>query len=267
MSATPNIEALPLVDDDSGEDWLRVAINTSSLRPEDLPKIGTAYKDTSLQTANGRMDLFQDYILRKYTNGPDSIRFAHFLKAKTDEEADTPYKSKPDSKTFVWPIVAHTFVLETDSTFTVTRTRPNGRTTYKTPTQRGRINYTPETFALCRTVTDFFISDRPFKIPAHIQLVTGRIEWVVDGKTKTLDCLHPEFILPAGDGIFNPIEIQGDTSTLDLTLGNRRRFPGTPLKDWKPIVIADNQEELPSGHYQRRRTRIFPPKRPKLASI
>jgi hypothetical protein len=266
MSITANIEAEPLVDEDSGEDWLRVAINTSKLRPEDLPKIGTAYKDTSLQTTNGRMDLFQDYVLRKYVNGPPSIRFAHFLKPKTDEEANTPYKTEENSKTFVWPIVAHAWVLETDSTFTITRTRANG-TTVKTPTQRGRIVYTPETFALCKTVTDYFISDRPFKIPNHIQLVTGRIEWIVDGKSKTLDCLHPEFILPAGDAVFNPIEIQGDTSSLDVTLGNRRRFPATPLKDWKSIVIADDPVELESGHYQRRRTRIFPPKRPKLASL
>lgn len=266
MSATPNIEALPLVDDDSGEDWLRVAINTSSLRPEDLPKIGTAYKDTSLHTANGRMDLFQDYLLRKYTNGPDSIRFAHFLKAKTEDEALTPYKSIPDNEHFEWPQVIKSWVRAQDPSVTITRTRPGG-TTYKVPKDFALIVGYPQTFRSCRIVTDYFLSDTPFNIPEHAYPDPSPLEWILNGSPDSINGLHPEMLLPRGTGSINTVEIQGDTTTYNPTLGNLRHFPATLMKDWASFILRDKQEETEAGHYRRIRTRIFPPKRPPLQSL
>ena len=266
MSATPNIEALPLVDDDSREDWLRVAINTSSLRPEDLPKLGTAYKDTSLQTANGRMDLFQDYVLRKYTNGPDSIRFAHFLKSKTEDEALTPYKKEDNNEHFEWPAVIKAWVRAQDPTVTITRTRSNG-TTYKAPKEFALVSGYPQTFRACRTITEYFLSDQPFSIPEHAYPDPSPIEWILNGSADSINGLHPEMFLPRGTENFNTIEIQGDSGAYNPTLGNRRRFPATLMKDWDTFILRDKQDETEAGHYRRIRTRIFPPKRPPLQSL
>ena len=257
MSATPNIEALPLVDDDSREDWLRVAINTSSLRPEDLPKIGTAYKDTSLQTANGRMDLFQDYILRKYTNGPDSIRYAHFLKAKTEDEANPPYKSIPDSKHYDWPTVLHAVAFAEDPEYPITETRPGDRTV-SVPRLRARPITTEGTFALCKTLTDYYLSDTPFDIPPHPQPVAGAVTWVVNNTETSLTCLHDDLDLPARGQNWNIVNIAGDASVIGPPTATRH-FPATIFTNWEPFTIADAQEETEAGHYRRRRTRLFPP--------
>lgn len=264
MSATPNIEALPLVDDDSGEDWLRVAINTSSLRPEDLPKIGTAYKDTSLQTTNGRMDLFQDYLLRKYTNGPDSIRYAHFLKAKTQDEANTPYKSIKSSKHYDWPTVLHAVAFADDNEYPVTETRP-GRTV-TVPRKRARAITTESAFALCQTLTRYYLNDSPFDIPTHPQPVAGAVTWVVNNTETSLVCLHDDLELPARGQTWNVTDIVGQTDAVGSPT-QKRLFPATPFIDWQPFTIADDQEELPSGHYRRRQTILFPPTSAELMSL
>lgn len=275
MSATPNIEALPLVDDDSGEDWLRVAINTSSLRPEDLPKIGTAYKDTSLQTTNGRMDLFQDYILRKYTNGPDSIRYAHFLKAKTDEEANTPYKTVPGSKHYDWPTVLHAVAFANDSEYPVTETLPGPaptsgqQTTTRTvsvPRKRARAIVTEGAFALCRTVTKYYLSDAPFLIPTHPQPVPAAVNWVINNSETSLVCLHTDMDLPARGQSWNITEIAGEIEVVGNP-SRTRHFPATPFVDWQPFTIADTQDETPAGHYRRIVTLIYPPTSAELSSL
>lgn len=266
MSVTKSPEAEPLVDEDSGEDWLRIAINTTNLRPEDLPKHGTAYKDTSLNTTTGRMDLFQDYVLRKYVNGPPSIRYAHFLKPKTATEAATPYKFIPDNEHFEWPQVIKSWVLAQDPTITVTRTRPGG-TTYKTPTDIALIVGYPQTFRSCRILTEYFLSDQPFAIPEHAYPDPGPLEWILNGRPDSINGLHPEMRLPRGTGSFNTSEIQGDTTTYNPTLGTRRHFPATLMEDWASFILRDKQTETEAGHYRRIRTRIFPPKRPPLQSL
>ena len=63
------------------------------------------------------------------------------------------------------------------------------------------------------------------------------------------------------------IEIQGDSGAYNPTLGNRRRFPATLMKDWDTFILRDKQDETEAGHYRRIRTRIFPPARPPLQSL
>lgn len=273
MSATPNIEALPLVDDDSGEDWLRVAINTSSLRPEDLPKIGTAYKDTSLQTANGRMDLFQDYILRKYTNGPDSIRFAHFLKAKTAAEALIPYKTVPGSKHYDWPTVLHAIAFADDPEYPVTETRPgpnpatgSGNRTVTVPRKRARPIITKGAFALCKTVTYYYLGNEPFDIPTHPQPVDDTVTWVINNDETSLACLHTDIELPARGQSWNITDIAGDVDVVGNP-SQKRLFPATPFTTWQPFTIADTQDETEAGHYRRIVTIIYPPPSAELSSL
>jgi hypothetical protein len=257
MSTTANIESEVLVDDDSGEEWLRIAINTAQIRPGTLPAIGTAYKDATLPAAKTRIDLYGTYILRKYVNGPPGIRFAHFLKPKTEDQANTPYKSIPDSKHYDWPTVLHAVAFAEDPEYPVTETRPGPRTV-SVPRLRARPITTEGTFALCKTVTDYYLSDTPFDIPPHPQPVAGAVTWVINNTETSLTCLHDDLDLPARGQNWNIVNIAGDASVISPPT-DTRHFPATVFTTWEPFTIADAQEETEAGHFRRRRTRLFPP--------
>ncbi len=257
MSTTANIESEVLVDDDSGEEWLKIAINTAQIRPDTLPKLGTAYKDANVQTAKARIDLYGHLILRKYTNGPPGIRFAHFLQSKTEDQAAIPYKSIPDSKHYDWPTVLHAVAFAEDPEYPITETRP-GERTVSVPRLRARPITTEGTFALCKTVTDYYLSDTPFDIPPHPQPVAGAVTWVINNTETSLTCLHDDLDLPARGQNWNIVNIAGDASVISPPT-DTRHFPATVFTTWEPFTIADAQEETEAGHFRRRRTRLFPP--------
>ena len=255
----------PKVDDDSGEWWFRVAISTAQIRVEDLPAVGTLYSAASLRSVNARMDKWGAYQLLKYTNGPDGYVWAHFAKSKTAEEIATPYKTLKGSKHYDWPTVLHAVAFADDNEYPVSETRPGPRTV-SVPRKRARAITTESAFALCKTLTKYYLSPDPFDIPTHPQPVAGAVSWVVNNTETSLVCLHDDLELPARGQSWNLTDIVGQADAVGSPTP-KRLFPATPFVDWQPFTIADDQEEIETGHYRRRRTIIFPPTSAELMSL
>jgi hypothetical protein len=255
----------PKVDDDSGEWWFRIAIATSQLRIEDLPALRTPYKDTALRAVNARTDLWGDYLLIKYTNGPDGYLWANFAKAKTEDQATTPYKTETGNKHYDWPTVLHAVAFADDPEYPVTETRPGPRTV-SVPRKRARAIVTESAFALCRTVTKYYLGNEPFNIPTHPQPVPAAVSWVVNNSETSLVCLHTDMDLPARGQSWNITEIAGEIEVVGNP-SRTRNFPATPFTDWQPFVIADDQQELPTGHFRRITTTLYPPTSAELSSL
>lgn len=273
MSTTANIESEVLVDDDSGEEWLRIAINTQQIRPDTLPKLGTPYKDANLPAVNARIDLYGHLTLRKYKNGPPGIRYAHFLQPKTVAEALTPYKTVPGSKHYDWPTVLHAIAFADDPEYPVTETRPGpnpatgtGNRTVTVPRKRARPIITKGAFALCKTVTHYYLGNQPFDIPTHPQPVDDTVTWVINNDETSLACLHTDIELPARGQSWNITDIAGDVDVVGNP-SQKRLFPATPFTTWQPFTIADTQDETEAGHYRRIVTIIYPPPSAELSSL
>jgi hypothetical protein len=72
--------------------------------------------------------------------------------------------------------------------------------------------------------------------------------------------------LPARGQSWNITEIAGEIEVV----GNpspTRNFPATPFIDWQPFVIADDQQELETGHYRRITTILYPPTSAELSTL
>lgn len=254
-----------LIDDDSGEEWFRIAIATSQIRTADLPALGTTYAASGLRAVNARMDLYGDYVLRRYRNGPPGYRWAHFLQSKTDATATTPYKTETGAKHYDWPTVLHAVAFAFDPEYPVTETRPGGRTV-DAPRLRARPITTESTFALCKTLTRYYLADTAFDIPTHPQPVAGAVSWVINNTETSLTCLHDDMELPARGQNWNIADIAGDASVVGPPT-QKRLYPATVFADWAPFIIRDDQEETEAGHYRRVTTTIYPPPTGELMSL
>jgi hypothetical protein len=231
----------PRVHEDSGEWWFRVAISTSQIRVEDLPPRRTAYKDTAFRAVNARMDLWGNYSLIEYVNGPQGYVYAHFAKNKTDDERTTPYYEEPGvSRHYEWPTVLHGILFAEDTEFPV-QVNIGVNLTVKRARLIARASKTERTFALCRTVVKKYLSDRPFVVVQRHQPAASEVEWVINGQPEKLVCLHDKLTLPAAGGNWS---IKYSAGRINGIPGDTRTFPATPMKDWEPFVISQSHRQL-----------------------
>jgi len=255
----------PRVHEDSGEWWFRVAIATSQIRVEDLPARLTAYKDTALRAVNARMDLWGSYILIEYVNGPAGYVWAHFAKNKTDEQKLTPYYDEPgNSDHYEWPAVLHGILFAEDSEFPVT-VNIGVNLTVKRQRLVAKEQKTERTFALCKTRVKKYLSATPFEVPHRPQPATSEVEWVINGQTFKLSCLHKELTLPAAGNNWSAKYTVGQVTGMP---GETRTFPATPMKDWEPFVTAQTHRQLEDSRlWELVEQWIIPPNRPKLPTL
>lgn len=252
-----------------GEWALRLALTERAIRPELVLTEFMRYRDLPINhTLKPDVDLWGDYILTQWEPGPAGYVFLWFAKDRSAAEIATPIEQPVEgSKHYDWPTVIHAWVKETDGNFRVTRTAPDGQTTFETPVERARLIITRSTFALCRTVTRRFLSPRPFPSKQLIQPVPGQLKWVLNGREDSITGLHPPMTLPAGEGIFNPIEIQGDLGDAVVIASNTRFFPGTPMEDWQVITIQYDSQRIATGQYLLTETKLYPPTPPERNTL
>jgi hypothetical protein len=242
----------------TGEWALRLMVSQSVVRPGYVIAEGMTYRDLRIDTAlKPEVDIWGDYVLTRVTGADGGYNAYWFGKAKTEEEAATPYKIESGSKHYDWPTILHAVAFAADNEFPVNEKRPGNRTV-AVPRLRARPIVTESAFALCRTETRYYLGTQPFNIPTHPQPVAGRVDWVTNDGAESLVCLHTDIDLPARGESWNVTEIAGDIEVVGNPMPFRH-FPATPFVDWQPFTIADNQQETESGHWERRTTIIYPP--------
>jgi hypothetical protein len=249
-----------------GEWALRLKVSQNAVRPDYVITKGMTYADLNIDRAmKPEVDLYGDYILTQVTGIDGGYNDYWFGKAKTEDQATTPYKTETGNKHYDWPTVLHAVAFADDPEYPVTETRPGPRTV-SVPRKRARAIVTESAFALCRTVTNYYLNTKPFDIPTHPQPVPAAVSWVVNNSETSLVCLHTDMDLPARGQTWNITEIAGEIEVVGNP-SRTRNFPATPFTDWQPFVIADDQQELPTGHYRRITTILYPPTAAELSSL
>jgi len=260
MTPNPNSDAIlkKVPTDIVGEYALRLIVTERHVRPDTVLTEGTTYLDLPISnTLKPDVNLWGHYILIKVTDGPEGYHSYWFGKPKTEAEKLVPYKTIPGAKHYDWPTVLHAIAFADDAEFPVTEIRPGNRSV-KVPRKRARAVKTESVFALCKTETRYYLSPTKFDIPPHPQPTPSEVVWVVNGQEDRLVCLHDDLTLPARGSSWNLTDIQGDVTDVGIP-SKTRTFPATPLTEWQPFTLDDNQRELETGHYLRTKLIIFPP--------
>jgi hypothetical protein len=250
----------------TGEWALKLLVSESAVRPDYVITDGMAYKDLRIDlSARPEVDFWGNYILTQVTDGPPGYNTYWFGKPKTEEEAFTPYYDKPgDSEHYEWPAVLHGILFAEDPEFPVT-INIGVNLTIKRERLVAKEQKTERTFALCKTRVKKYLSPTPFEVPDRPQPATSEVEWVINGQTFKLSCLHDELTLPAAGKNWSPKFTVGQVNGLPREL---RTFPATPMTDWEPFVTSQTHRQREAdGLYELIEQWIIPPNQPELTTL
>jgi len=107
----------------------------------------------------------------------------------------------------------------------------------------------------------------PFRVPLHVQPVPGVVSWDFGpGQSGEFRGLHKFESIPSRGSRF--ANIKGGRNTVGLASPNaERRFPATQMRDWGPVVLADQQSRDEAGIWIREKLVVYPPVQSRLATV
>lgn len=247
---------------DPGELAFRVAVATKDLARLALPSEGTTYAACPFPNKPRLNELaWSTYKLTQSSQAAPGWLWYYFGKPKTAEQAATAYREVTGSRHFDWPAVLYGVVFVRDNINQVRDTRPatsGSRTQIWRPGVNARKVMKPGVFALCRTLTRYYLNTEAFTLKANIQPSPGHVEWNYKEARGSMTALHDDLDLPA-DGTHYDMSANNGNITAVSRPPNQRHFPATPMTDWSAFVIEDDQRQIDSGLWQRVTTTLYPP--------
>ncbi len=185
-----------------------------------------------------------------------------YLKPKTLDEANTPFRTYTEFKNHHWPKVLQALAIVQDYTFpNVTNVISGDDTGIVTaPMNYGKYALVDDVDEGTRFVTEEFFGPIPYAIPRYAVPVTSPVHVEVLGVNYDFpNCLHPKIQVPntrTGDAML----VAGSAAGVGGAL-NGQLFPATNFETWAPYVLTDQQEQRAGGWY-RIRVRVYPPDLP-----
>lgn len=210
-----------------------------------LPPEGTLLGSAlwkSIFSADYRKNFSEFVYLFQGGNDSKGNGILHFGPNKTEEEANTPYRTTSSYDEFYWDGILYCLVFIKD----IVTSQYRVREVYVPGGKRGTM-----------FITDEFLSPVPFNVPFYEAPVPTSVTYDVPGAHGGFpECLHPRMQIPMiGGGIIT--DIIGDPQALGGDL-SRQTFPETNVLEWDERVIVDRQKLGPAG-YERTRVTVLPP--------
>lgn len=247
---------------DTGELAFRVAVATKDLARLTLPSEGTTYADCPFPNKPRLNELaWSTYKLTMSAPAAPGWVWYYFGKPKTADQAGTAYREVTGSRHFDWPAVLYGVVFVRDAINQVRDTRATtsgNRTQTWRPGVNARKVMKPGVFALCRTITRYYLNTEPFTLKANVQPSAGYVEWNYKEARGSMSALHDDLTLPADGTHYDMAANNGGVIGVSRP-PNQRFFPATPMIDWSAFVIEDDQRQTEAGVWQRVTTTLYPP--------
>lgn len=203
------------------------------------------------------------YVGQEVGSAPGTIRFL-WLKNKTDEEKNTPYKTYREFKNHHWDPILLGVKVEQDYNFPVSSTTISGAEPAIVTAPRNYIKRAiiPDVDEGSIVVTEEFFAATPFDIPRYpVPTPTAVNIDFYDTGLSVPRCLHPKIEVP---DIRSGIDIYLTTSQVASEANGAisgQLFPATNFETWAPYVVSDQQARRDGGWY-RKRIRVYPPDMP-----
>jgi hypothetical protein len=243
----------------------------SKFRSGDFPRTSdggntaTVYEDWKYALPERVKQGWGDYIYTsKQEIGDGGLRFFWGLN-KTEEEKNTPYQRVwKKHGNHRWPPILKSLYLLEDYNFprsTNRVTRAGGSGVVIAPTYYDRVVYIPDTNEGTRFLVEEFLAATPFVIPRYQTPVATGVQYSINGLQGSFpECLHDDIEIPSTTTA--SIAYQSGSAAAAGGSLEGQFFPRTNFKNWRPYVVFDEQEEVPTG-WSRMRIRVYPPMRPR----
>lgn len=233
---------------------------TFANNPDILPATETRYDECSKYLIAKDYEKKWGSYLYTGPQGPYGMLFA---KAKTVEEANTPFRSTSRFGNHRWPPILLYLGFEVDyvsqRSFPVSNGTDIG--TGFAPTYYDKVVYIPDVAEGTRFLKEEFFGPREFVIPQTPVPIPTAVQYILPGGggQSFPECLHPTIRIP--DFISSLTQTVAGATTAVGGAVEGQLFPATNFETWAPYILSDEQEQRDGGWY-RVRIRIFPPAQP-----
>jgi hypothetical protein len=245
---------------------VRVREEVFSHDPDVLPATGTSYGEFPREMfgADYRRE-YEDYLYKGQLDNAGTYAVLAFAKDKTEAEKNEPFRRVwKKHGNHRWPPILKSLYLLEDYNFprsTNRVTRAGGSGVVIAPTYYDRVVYIPDTNEGTRFLVDEFFAATPFVIPRYQTPVATGVQYSINGLQGSFpECLHDDIEIPSTTTA--SIAYQSGSAAAAGGSLEGQFFPRTNFKNWRPYVVFDEQEEVPTG-WSRMRIRVYPPMRPR----
>lgn len=241
----------------------RVKEHAADFQATQMPAVGTRYAQCSMLPVRPKIQLegYNDYVYIMCQREGDLLWF-YFGKNKTPAQRNTPFRSFPDNKDFVWPAVLERIDIIRSSFVQSVYT---GTTTQTAPSYFPRYRSRPPVPYNSAVLVEQFLAEVPWEREdlTHPQPVPTDVNGVYLGMSINFPrCLHGTEIFPELIPGAQVVEGAGSQDPIgDLNTGYML-FPATNFRDWAPFVYSDTQQPT-NGLWLREKVTIYPPPIPK----
>lgn len=257
--------AIPYCTISPEEYGLRVIVDAALINSAQSVPLGTLYKNSPIWMDRSFAAMgYADYVLSDVTPGDNSFNF-WYLKNKTDDEANTPFRETTVKRNHPWPPMLLALVLVPDYTFLRTgkgyNSVENEVSEVVAPTYYVREVYIPGVNEGTKMIKREFFSPRKFDIPQTPVPVATSVSYDINGVRGSFpECLHPDIVIQSTRSGIAQV-VAGVVSEVGGALEGQL-FPATNFKEWAPYIVTDTQEQQSGGWYRVQWIAI-PPEKPK----
>lgn len=245
----------------------RVREDAAFVFPSQFPQRGDKFKDCKILSVKSRVAQ-QDLASYEYTyfSKEGETLWFYFVKPKTEEEKNTPFRITRSFGNHSWPPILKALVLIADSSFPRSTNvgGANGQQGIVTgPSYYVREIYIPEANEGSLFQLEEFFAPTPFKIPQHEVPQPSSVSYDVPGRSGTFPrCLHKKLIVP--NARTGTEKVIGDTTGDAAGIVSGQVFPATNFTEWDAYVISD-KETFDVGYYRQKIT-VYPPDEPQTVA-
>jgi len=235
----------------------------ATFNPEQVPEVGTAYKDSAFLKVRPRIQLqgFEDYQLLNVGRDGDYLWFK-YGKNKVQSDQGTKFRTYFTNRRFTWPAVLEDLYVVQTSQFV--QAVFDGSTTQTEPSYFPRYTFRPAASVSSVVMIEQFLSPVEWSKAdvTHRQPIPTSVHasWV-GLEFDFQECLHPDIVIPEkvpGAKVVPGVGVLASPTARNL---QRKFIPQTNFTDWAPFIYDDAVEPT-DGFWLRERVTYFPPIRP-----